>query len=240
MTPHPLPGVRALTFDVFGTVVDWRSSVIGAGAQIGAMTGANADWAAFADAWHRALRPIRNQVIQRTLPWTPPGAVDDRVLDDLCENFGLGDLGKAERDQLKAAWQTADPWPDVISGLTRLKTRFVITTLSNGGFAQLLAMAKHGHLPWDCILSVDLARMYKPDPAVYLIASDLLGLQPEQVLMVAAHVYDLRAAQAVGFKTAFVPRPLEFGRNGGADTKPDSSFDLAAMDFPDLAHQLGV
>lgn len=238
--PESTPRIRALMFDVFGTVVDWRSSVLRAGARIGAATGKETDWAAFADAWHRALRPLRNEVIERIRPWTPPDAIDDYVLDNLCDRFGLHDLDTVGREQLKAAWHTPDPWPDVVAGLTRLKAGFIITTLSNGSFAQLVAIAKHGGLPWDCILSVDLAQTYKPDPRVYLTASNLLALQPEQVLMVAAHIYDLRAAQALGFKTAFVPRLLEFGPDGKADAKPDPSFDLAAADFVDLARQLGV
>jgi 2-haloacid dehalogenase len=240
MTPNVLSGIRALTFDVFGTVVDWRSSVIHAGARVDAATGKETDWAAFADAWHRALRPLRNDVIAHTRPWIPPGAVDDLVLDDLCEQFDLRDLSVAQREQLKVAWHTADPWPDVVAGLTRLKAGFMLATLSNGSFAQLVAMAKYGGLPWDCVLSVDLARTYKPDPTVYLTACNLLALPPEHILMVAAHVYDLRAAQALGFKTAFVPRLSEFGPDGTPDTQPDPSFDIVAADFPDLARQLGV
>ena len=149
-------------------------------------------------------------------------------------------LSEADRDNFNRAWHRLQPWPDSVSGLTRLKTRYVLSTLSNGNVALLVNMAKHSGLPWDAVLSSELAKHYKPDPEVYLTAADLLGLEPEEVMMVAAHKGDLRAAAALGLKTAYVPRPDEYGPDREIDTTPDPDFDVVATDFNDLADKLGI
>ena len=159
------------------------------------------------------------------------------ILDGLLTEFGVAGLSEGEIDHLNRVWHRLTPWPDVVAGLERLRRRFVVATLSNGNVALLTNMAKNAGLTWDCVLSAELAKRYKPDPEVYQMAADLLGLRPYQVLMVAAHKHDLRGAQGAGMKTAFVPRPLEFGPERHVDITPDPSFDLHAADFEDLAGQ---
>src|SRR5919106_5094723 len=232
--------VKALTFDVFGTVVDWRGSIIRQGEKFATERGLKVDWAAFADTWRGAYRPSMDRVRRGELPWTNLDALHRMVLDELLVKFGIGGLSEAEIDDLNRVWHRLDPWPDSVPGLTRLRTRFVLATLSNGNVALLTNMAKYGGLPWDCILSAELAKHYKPDPETYQTAADLLGLQPEQVMMVAAHKDDLRAAQRVGLKAAFVTRPYERGPNHTPDLTPDPAFEVNASDFNDLAAKLGV
>lgn len=232
--------VKALTFDVFGTVVDWRGSIIRQGEQFGAERGLKVDWAAFADTWRGAYRPSMDRVRRGELPWTNLDALHRMVLDELLVKVGISGLSAADIDDLNHVWHRLDPWPDAVAGLTRLRTRFVLATLSNGNVALLTNMAKYGGLPWDCILSAELAKHYKPDPETYLTAAALLGLQPNQVMMVAAHKDDLRAAQRAGLKAAFVTRPYERGPDHTPDLTPDLGFDVNASDFNDLAAKLGV
>jgi 2-haloacid dehalogenase len=232
--------VKALTFDVFGTVVDWRGSIIRQGEQFGAERGLKVDWAAFADTWRGAYRPSMDRVRRGELPWTNLDALHCMVLDELLVKVGISGLSAADIDDLNHVWHRLDPWPDSVAGLTRLRTRFVLATLSNGNVALLTNMAKYGGLPWDCILSAELAKHYKPDPETYLTAAALLGLQPNQVMMVAAHKDDLRAAQRAGLKAAFVTRPYERGPDHTPDLTPDPGFDFNASDFNDLAAKLGV
>jgi 2-haloacid dehalogenase len=162
------------------------------------------------------------------------------ILDELIETFHLTGLSENDKAHWNRVWHRLTPWPEAVAGLTRLRSRFILVTLSNGNVALLTNMAKHAGLPWDCILSAELARHYKPAPEVYLTAVDLLGLQPHEVMMVVAHKGDLRAAQAVGLRTAFVTRPLEYGPHRQPDLAPDAAFDLHASDFQDLATQFGV
>ena len=239
MTINP-SSIKALVCDVFGTVVDWRSSITRECEQVGARHGVSADWARFADVWRGGYAPAMDRVRKGELPWTNIDALHRMILDKLLVDFQLTGLSEAEKDHLNRAWHRLTPWPDAVAGLTRLKTRYVIATLSNGNVSLLTNMAKHAGLPWDCILSAELVRHYKPDREVYQMAADLLGLAPSEVLMVAAHQNDLRAAQAVGLQTAFVRRPLEFGRNKSLDLTPDPSFNFVADDFEDLATQLGI
>ena len=235
------PGsVQALTFDVFGTVVDWRSSIIREGNELAKRKGLDVDWAKFADAWRGGYGPSMNRVRGGELPWMKIDDLHRLILDGLLRQFNIEGLSEAEKDHFNRAWHRLTPWPDVVPGLTRLKKKFIITTLSNGNVALLTNMAKNAGLPWDAILSSELAKRYKPDKEVYLTAADLLGLQPEQVMMVAAHKGDLRAAKSVGFKSAFVPRPLERGPNVKRDLTPDPSFEVVAKDFVDLAEKLGA
>jgi 2-haloacid dehalogenase len=224
--------VDALVFDVFGTVVDWRSSVIRA-AEAAGITG---DAGAFADAWRREgyLQPLVATVLGEQ-PWRPVDELMRTTLDDLAPRFGLGGV---DLDELALVWRRLDPWPDAVAGLTRLRERFTVAPLSNGGFAQLTAMARHAGLSWDCIISTDLFRSFKPDPACYRGAVELLDLEPGQVMLVAAHPADLRAAQSCGLRAAYVPRPLEWGPEATPPEAPDPSFDAVATDFGALADQL--
>ena len=235
------PDVRALTFDVFGTVVDWRGSIIREGERLGRAKGLAVDWGRLADAWRAGYAPAMDRVRRGDLPWAKLDALHRMILDELLPAFGLeGRLTPDDLARLNLVWHRLTPWPDSVEGLARLRSRYVVATLSNGNVSLLVNMARHAGLPWDCILSAELVKHYKPDPEVYLMAADLLGLAPEAVMMVAAHKPDLRAAQAVGFRTAYVPRPLEFGPDVVPDTTPEPSFDLVATDFTDLAVRLGL
>lgn len=232
--------IKALTFDVFGTVVDWRGSIIRECTEFGKTRGLEVDWAQFADEWRGGYRPSMDRVRRGELPWTKIDVLHRMILEELLEKYRISGLSEAEKDHLNRVWHRLHPWPDAVPGLTRLRKRFVLATLSNGNVALLTNMAKHAGLPWDCIISAELARHYKPDPEAYQVAADLLDLRPEQIMMVAAHKSDLRAAKGVGFKAAFVPRPLEFGPQHPVDTSPDPAFEIHASDFLDLAKQLGV
>lgn len=233
------PDLKALIFDVFGTVVDWRSSVVREGETLGRQKGFDVDWAAFADAWRGRYAPSMDRVRRGEIPWTKLDDLHRASLEELLDEFGIEGLTDAEEDHFNRLWHRLDPWPDAVEGLTRLKRRYVIAPLSNGNVALLTNMAKRAGLPWDLIISAELVRHYKPDPETYLMAPELLGLRPEQVMMVAAHVNDLHAARQNGLLTAYVPRPLEFGPGKGADP-PDPRFDLVAKDFVELAEKLGA
>jgi len=232
-----MPDLEALVFDVFGTVVDWRSTIIREGEALGRKKDLDVDWAAFADAWRGRYAPSMDRVRSGEIPWTNLDALHRASLEELLDEIGVVSLSEEEKDRFNEAWHRLDPWPDAVEGLTRLKERYVIAPLSNGNVALLVNMAKRAGLPWDLILSAELVRHYKPDPETYLMAPELLDLHPEQVMMVAAHAHDLRAAQENGLKTAYVPRPQEFGP-GGKGEPPDPSFDLAAEDFVELAEKL--
>lgn len=232
--------VRALTFDVFGTVVDWRGSIIREGQLLAARKGYNVDWARFADSWRSGYGPAMNKVRSGELPWTKIDDLHRMILDDLVDEYSLSGMSEAELVHFNEAWHRLSPWPDTVSGLNKLKSKYVITTLSNGNVSLLTHMAKNGGLPWDAILSAELSGHYKPDPEAYLKAADLLSLKPEQVMMVAAHPGDLRAAARTGLKTAYVIRPLERGPGRPVNRNPDGEFDYTAEDFNDLARQLGA
>jgi 2-haloacid dehalogenase len=227
--------VRALVFDVFGTVVDWRSSVA---AEVRAL-GWPVDPAAFADAWRAGYVPAMQAVRDGHLPWMHIDALHRRILDALLAERGLAPP-EAEVAELNRVWHRLAPWPDSVAGLQRLKQRFPVCTQSNGNVSLLLDMARHAGLPWDTIFSAELFGHYKPDPEVYLGAARLLDLPPEQVLMVAAHPSDLRAAAACGLKTAYVPRPLERGPGGAMEPWTPGEFDVGAEDFMALAAALGA
>lgn len=235
-----MDGVKALVFDVFGTVVDWRSSITKHAAAFGEAQGIEADWGAFADGWRGKYQPYMNKVRTGELPWTKLDVLHRMGLVELLGEFGINDVGEHTIDELTMAWHYLDPWPDAPAGLSRLKAKYIIGTMSNGNVALMTNMAKYAGLPWDVILGAELAQAYKPDPKTYLTGVELLGLYPEQVMMVAAHQNDLLAAGAEGLKTAFVPRPMEFGPDRKPDPTPDPSFDIVAADFRDLASQMGV
>ena len=227
--------VRALVFDVFGTVVDWRSSVA---AEVRAL-GWPVEPAAFADAWRAGYAPAMQAVRDGRLPWMHIDALHRRILDALLAERGLAPP-EAEVAELNRVWHRLAPWPDSVAGLQRLKAQFPVCTLSNGNVSLLLDMARHAGLPWDTIFSAELFGHYKPDPEVYLGAARLLDLPPEQVLMVAAHPSDLRAAAVCGLKTAYVPRPLERGPGGAMEPWTPGEFDVVAEDFMALAAALGA
>jgi 2-haloacid dehalogenase len=239
--PDPqLASVKALVFDVFGTVVDWRTSITREVAELAKRKGLTVDAAKFADAWRAGYAPSMNRVRSGELPWTRLDDLHRMILDKILIDFGIVGLSEAETGALNRVWHRLLPWPDAVGGLTRLRTKFIIAPLSNGNIALMTNMARHAGLPWDCILGAELVRHYKPDRRVYESAADFLDLKPAEVMMVAAHLGDLRAAKEVGLRTAFVVRPLEFGPAGRPDLTADSLGDIAAKDFNDLADQLGV
>jgi len=234
-----VPDVRALVFDVFGTVVDWRSSVIAEGQTLGAARGWTQDWAAFADAWRAGYPVAMDRVRRGEWPWTNIDGLHRRILDGLLAERGLV-LEEEAAAHFNRAWHRLAPWPDSVAGLTRLKRRLPIATLSNGNVSLLLALARHGSLPWDAIFSAELFGHYKPDPECYRGAARLLDLPPDQVMLVAAHPSDLRGAARAGLRTAYVPRPLERGPGGRMEPWEPGEFDFVAQDFLDLAGQLGA
>jgi len=239
LTPA-LQRVKALAFDVFGTVVDWRGSITREGRKLGQALGVRADWAAFADAWRAGYQPAMQEVRSGRLPWTNIDGLHRRILERILEESGLDMLNEQEKDYFNRAWHRLAPWPDAVRGLKRLKKGYLITTLSNGNVSLLTNMAKHAGLPWDCVLSAELFQHYKPDPEAYLGAAAMLDLEPHEVMLVAAHKNDLRAAQAAGLRAAFVQRPFEFGDPAKKDLKPEKGFDVNASDFLDLASKLGL
>jgi 2-haloacid dehalogenase len=239
-TQTQAPGVRVLVFDTFGTVVDWRASVIAEGEQLGKAKGLKVDWAAFADAWRGGYGPSMNRVRRGELPWTKLDALHRMTLDELLIKFRIDNLTEEEKRHLNLVWHRLKPWPDAVAGLTRLRKRFVIAPLSNGNLSLLTNMAKQANIPWDCILSTELVRRYKPDRETYLMAPEFFDIEPAGVMMVAAHTGDLDAAKALGLKTAYVHRPLEYGP-ARKPTPPEAGrFDFMASDFRELAGQLGT
>lgn len=232
--------VKAMVFDVFGTVVDWRSSLIADFTRWSETHGITADWTALVDAWRQAYVPSMEEVRQHPeRAYLPLDTLHRQSLERLVKEFGIADLTDLHLDYLTRGWHRLEPWPDSVAGLTALKANFIIAPLSNGNVALLTNMAKYAGLPWDLILSAELFQHYKPDPETYLGAARLLGLPPEQVMMVAAHNNDLAAAQALGLKTAFVPRTTEYGPLQARDFEPDGNWDIVAKDFVDLAAKMG-
>ena len=233
--------VKALVFDVFGTVVDWRSSLIADFTKWGGQRGINADWTALVDGWRAVYAASMDEV--RKHPERGYVILDRlhrQSLEKLVAQFSISGLTEADLHYLTMGWHRLHPWPDSVSGLTRLKAKYIIAPLSNGNISLMTDLAKHAGLPWDVILGAELVRHYKPDREVYQSAADILDLKPADVMMVAAHLGDLRAAKQVGLRTAFVTRPKEFGPDGKPDLKGDASVELSATDFNDLAKQLGA
>lgn len=232
--------VKALVFDTFGTVVDRRTAVAGEVNALAMQKGLTVDGAKFADAWRAGYGPSMNRVRSGELPWTKLDDLHRMTLTKILGDFNITGLSESEIDTLNHAWHRLKGWPDAVSGLTRLKKKFTIAPLSNGNIALMTDMAKFAGLPWDCILGAELVHHYKPDPVVYQSAAEFLGVKRSEVVMVAAHLGDLRSAKKEGLTTAFVPRPLEYGAGGRADAAPDASVDITAKDFNDLAAQLGA
>ncbi len=235
-----LADVDALLFDVFGTVVDWRSGVVRDGERLGEEKGLDVDWAAFADAWREEYQPSMERVRQGEIPWRNLDALHRESLEGLVDRFGVEGLTEEEVDHLNRTWHRLDPWPDAIPGLRRLRSEYMVATLSNGHVRLLADMAKRAGIPWDLILSAELSGHYKPDEEAYLTAVDLLDVAPGKVAMVAAHERDLEASREAGLRTAYVHRPDEWGTGENPDRPADSAYDVVADDFVDLAERLGT
>ena len=223
-----------LAFDVFGTVVDWHGSIV---RELAALD-PQVDGDAFALAWRAGYQPAMARVRSGELGWTRIDELHRMILDEILPRFGLGHLAQDERAHLNRVWHRLDPWPDAVAGLTRLKARYTITPLSNGNIGLLTHMAKRAGLPWDCILSAEVFRAYKPDPATYLGVARVFDLAPEQVMLCAAHHDDLAAARACGLRTAYIERPLEFGAGHIKDVSPQPGNELHARDIAHLADLL--
>lgn len=232
--------VKALLFDVFGTVVDWRNAIITEGELLNRSRGLEVDWARFADRWRSMYQPAMEQVRSGARPWTVLDVLHRESLDRLIEEFGLQDLDENERDHLNRVWHRLGPWPDSVDGLTRLKRRFIIAPLSNGNVSLLVNMARHAGLPWDVILGAEIAGHYKPQPEAYLAAAQLLDLHPSQCMMVAAHNDDLEAAAGLGFGTAFITRPTEHGPEQAVDLEPSGDWDFVVGGITELADAVGA
>jgi 2-haloacid dehalogenase len=240
--PPELANVKALVFDTFGTVVDWRSSVIAEGITWGKAKGLHIDWIDFADRWRLGYKPTMDKVRNGQLPWTRLDDVHRLILNDLLTQFHIEGLTEEEKVHWTHVWRRLKPWPDSVEGLTRLKKKYTIAPLSNGNIALMTALAKFGGLPWDAILGAELARHYKPDKEVYVSAYYFLDLKPQEVMMCAAHALDLQAARSNGLRTGFIDRPNEFG--GGPVGVPDKAnpgdFDIVSTSIIDLARQMGA
>lgn len=230
--------VKALVFDVFGTVTDYRGTIIKEGEIINKKKNLSVDWGKFALAWRKRYQPSMTPISDGKTPWVKLDILHRISLEEVLGEFNMKTLTEKEKVHLNLVWHRLRPWPDALEGLTMLKKNFIITTLSNGNMALLTDMAKYSNLPWDCILSAELVKVYKPDKRVYLMAAELLNLKPEEVMMVAAHKTDLHAAHELGLKTAFVRRSMEFGKDYEYDLTSDPVFDVVANDFIDLANQL--
>jgi 2-haloacid dehalogenase len=235
-----LPLVKALVFDTFGTIVDWRGSIIKEGTAWGKARKLEIDWASFADRWRAGYGPSMNRVRTGELPWTKLDDLHRMILEQLLKEFRIEGLTEEEKDHWNRVWHRLKPWPDCVAGLTRLKKKYIIAPLSNGNVALLTDMAKNSGLPWDAILGAELVRHYKPDREVYLSAADFLGVKAEEVMMVAAHSGDLRAARNCGLRTGFIYRPDEFGPGGKAEKANPGEFDVVSTDTVDLAKQMGA
>lgn len=231
-------GIEALCFDVFGTVVDWRSSVARQAEVLLAPRGHGPDWHAFADAWRGRYQPAMEAVRSGRRPFAKLDVLHRENLDAVLADFGIAGLPATAVEELNLAWHRLDPWPDVVEGLARLKPRHILAPVSNGNVRLMVDLARHAGLPWDAILGAEVARAYKPSPEAYLCAAELLDLPPGACMMVAAHNDDLAAAQAQGLRTAFVPRPLEHGPGQTVDLEPTGEWDLVAHDFGELATRL--
>ena len=233
------PAPRALLFDVQGTATDFYSTVRGEAQRIAANRFPDVDWDEFVGAWRAGYTAALQAAARGPTGWVSVRAVYRDVLDGIVEQYGLGSLTDADRDELALAWEKLQAWPDVPPGLTRLRRRFTLATLSNADVAAVVNLSKHAGLQWDAVFTAEMARAFKPDPAVYRLAATYLGVPVVETMMVASHKYDLRAAARLGCQSAFVARPLELGVRGAVDIAYEDEFDINASDFTDLADQLG-
>ena len=238
MADRALANVRVLAFDVFGTVVDWRGGVTAEMAAVAKEHHLSFDAPAFADAWRSKYLPYLLRIRNGEMPWQVLDGVHRASLRELVTELSLQTLTEGDLDRLVFAWHHLPPWPDAVDGMSRLRSRYVLTTLSNGGMAHLVDLSRAARLPFDCVLSTELVRTYKPDPRVYRLVPDLLAVRPDESMMVASHAYDLAAAAGQGMRTAFDRRAQEWGT--GKPEALDISVDIVADDFLDLASQLGA
>ncbi len=235
-----LSRIRALTFDVFGTTVDWCSGIAREAEAMLAAHGRSLDWVKFANRWRREYQPAMEAVRTAKRGYVTMDVLHREMLDAALDEFGVADLSGEEKDWLALAWRRLDPWPDVVDGMLRLKQRFTLAALSNGNIALVVEMAKRGGIPWDVVLGAELVRQYKPMPAVYDSAPAFLGLKPDEVMMVACHAWDLDHAAKRGLRTAYVRRPDEYGPGKAFEAPKDATFDLHVGSFMELAERLGV
>lgn len=238
MNRQKLSKLKAMVFDVQGTATDFRSTLAEEAARLCDGRVQNFDWGEFVDQWRGLYRPALDEVLAGARPWTSVDLIYREALDRLLVKNGLSFFSEQERAELNFAWQKIRPWPDVVEGLQRLKAKFKIATLSNADMSAVINISKYGGLPWDAVFAAEMAGTFKPDPRTYNLAIKYLGLKPDEVMMVACHKYDLRAAKELGMSTAFVARPLEFGLKGSVDVIFEDHFDVNARDFLHLAGQL--
>jgi 2-haloacid dehalogenase len=232
--------VRALTCDTYGTIVDWRGTILDELRVFGQTRGLDRDWEAFLADWKSCYRVGMDMVNAGEWPWTSIDTIYRRRLDQLLRTYRIAGVAEHEVEQLNRVWWRLRPWPDAVAGLARLRRRYIIALLSNASFAGMVHLARSAGLPWDCVLTAENAKRYKPAPEVYRTAIELLGFRPGEVMMVAAHNYDLAAARSHGMRTAFVPRPTEYGPGQTTDLVPESDWDVVAKDVEDLARALGA
>lgn len=230
---------KALFFDVFGTLVDWRTGIAREAERLLAPLGWRCDWPAFADAWRAEYQPAMEEVRTGRLPFAKLDVIHRRNLDMILPRFGSGDCAEEILRELTTAWHRLPAWPEVPEALARLKARFLIAPVSNGNIALMAHLARHNRFAWDAILGAEIAGDFKPKPRVYLAAAEAFDLAPQNCMMVAAHSYDLSAAAACGLRTGHVARPDEHGPRTG-ETAPKVPVDYAGRDLADLAHQLGA
>jgi 2-haloacid dehalogenase len=236
-----LPGIQAILFDVQGTIVDFYTTLIKAGDRMGVSKGISADWDNVINDWRSLYRKGMDDVISGKRARVSTDVIYREALDTLLTKYPWGTAFSApDRDELNNIWHRLEPWEDTIPGLSRLRKRYILSTLSNGSMASVIRIVKNSNLPFDCILTSELAQTFKPDPKVYHLATSAFALPPEKILMVACHKYDLKAAKELGFKVAFIPRPMEFGPKGKVDLAPEPYFDLFAKDLNDLARMLAA
>lgn len=235
-----LANVKACVFDTFGSVVDWRTSVIAEATQWGKVKGIKVNWADFTDHWRLGYKPAMDKVRNGQITWTNLDSLHRMILDQILVEFKISGLSEEEKMDWSHVWRRLHPWPDSVEGLKLLKKKYIISPMSNGNVALMTRLAKFGGLPWDCILATDLVKHYKPDKETYLSAALYLDLKPEEIMMCAAHFNDLQAVRPLGFRTGFIYRPNEYG--GGLAGKPDQAkpgdFDVVSTSIIDLAHQM--
>jgi 2-haloacid dehalogenase len=239
MIPRTMNNIKALVFDTFGTVVDWRTTIIRELTELGRRNAIRADWEAFTDAWRAGYAPGMERIRRGQRPWANIDVVHRERLIELLSEFEINGLTETEINHVTRLWHRLNPWPDAVPGLNRLKQRFIISAFSNGSFACLVNMAKFAGLPWDCIFSADLVRHYKPDPETYRGVIELLDLEPKEVMIVAAHNYDLRHGRIHGMRTAYVNRPTEHGPHQTTDLRAEEKWDYIVDDLEQLASTLG-
>ena len=237
-----LANVKACVFDTFGSVVEWRSSIIAEATNWGKAKDLNINWAEFTDRWRLGLFPAWDKVRKGEIPWTSQDDLNRMILEDLLKQYKIEGLSEEEKANWAHVWRRLKPWPDSVEGLGRLKKKYIISPMSNGNVALLTNLAKFAGLPWDVILASDLVKHYKPDREMYLSAPFYLDLKPEEVIMCAAHVFDLKAARSYGLRTGFIDRPNEYGSGpvGVPDNAKPGDFDVVSLSMIDFAQQMGT